>query len=186
MDASRAKGNKRHPNNHNGVSAPSLFSAPFDRAIPLYLHLGLGLVNDVVKESYGDLGKPGALDPGALKHSPHPPGGGQKKVLQEHGALFELEVCVSSSVDGLVGALGTEAAALVAALVEKLEVVNKSLVQETETAAGTAAAAAAATGAAGAAAGAACTAVAAATGGGRPAHSAEGLVRAITFERTTP
>ena len=175
VDASKAKGNKRHPNNHNGVSAPSLFSVPFDRAIPPYLHLGLGLENDLVKEIYGHLGKLGALDPGALK-----------KVLQEHGALFELEVCVSSSVDGLVGALGTEAAALVAALVEKLEVVNKPLVQETETATGTAAAA---TGAAGAAAGAACTGAAAAAvaaGGGRPAHSAEGLMRAITFERTTP
>ena len=89
---------------------------------------------------------------------------------------------VSSSVDGLVDVLGAEAAVLVAALVAKLEVVNKPLVQETETATGTAAAA---TGAAGAA----CTGAAAAavaTGGGRPAHSAEGLVRAITFERTTP
>jgi hypothetical protein len=144
---------------------------PFDHVIPPYLHLGLGLVNDVVKEIYGDLGKLGALDPGALK-----------KVLQEHGSLLGLEVCVSSSVDGLVDVLGAEAAVLVAALVAKLEVVNKPLVQETETATGTAAAA---TGAAGAA----CTGAAAAavgTGGGRPAHSAEGLVRAITFERTTP
>ena len=128
-------------------------------------------MNDVVKEIYGDLGKLGALDPGALK-----------KVLQEHGTLFELEVCVSSSVDGLVDVLGAEAAVLVAALVAKLEVVNKPLVQETETATGTAAAA---TGAAGAAAGAACTGAAAA-GGGRPAYSAEGLVRTITVERTTP
>ena len=75
------------------------------RSSHTYTHTqGLGLVNDVVKEIYGDLGKLGALDPGA-----------PKKVLQEHGALFELEVCVSSSVDGLVDVLGAEAAVLVAA-----------------------------------------------------------------------
>ena len=67
VDASKAKGNKRHPNIHNGVSAPSLLSFSFDRAIPPYLHLGLGLENDLVKEIYGHLGKLGALDLGALK-----------------------------------------------------------------------------------------------------------------------
>ena len=153
----------------------SLFSVTFDHVIPPYLHLRLGLVNEVVKENYGDLGKLGALDSRALK-----------EVLQEHGNLLELGVCVSSDVDGLVDALGAEAAALVAELVARLKVVNKPRVQETETATETAAAATGATGAAGAAARAAGTgAAAAAAGGGWPAHSAEGSLRAITFERTT-
>ena len=55
----KARDIKHPPNHENGVCGRSLFVAPFTHVIPPYLHLILGLVNDVVKEMLADLTKLG-------------------------------------------------------------------------------------------------------------------------------
>jgi len=114
--ASVAKGNVNHPNNHNGVSAPSLFTVPFDRVIPPYLHLGLGLVNDVVREMYKDLTRLGCLDPEEA---------GRARAL--YGVLMELELRMTTCVEELVDLLGENAEKMVSDLVVKMTKVASPL-----------------------------------------------------------
>jgi len=86
-----AKGNKGKPAGVNGVKMPSLLSIDSMRILPPYLHLVLGLTNNVVQQMLSDLTSLGMVDPTvALRQF-------------EHCALLaELEETVATAVDDLV------------------------------------------------------------------------------------
>ena len=89
-----AKGNKCMPAGVNGVKEPSLLPIDPKRIIPPYLHLVLGLTNNVVQEMLADLTRLGCVDPAAALRQ------------FEHCALLaELETCVAGAVDGLISVL---------------------------------------------------------------------------------
>ena len=78
----------------NGVKEPSLLPIDPKRIIPPYLHLVLGLTNNVVQEMLADLTRLGCVDPAAARRQ------------FEHCALLaELETCVAGAVDGLISVL---------------------------------------------------------------------------------
>ena len=67
----------------------------FKHVIPPYLHLILGLVNDVVKEMYKDLTRLGCVDPEAAA-----------RALERQGLLEELENAIAAAVGDLAKLLG--------------------------------------------------------------------------------
>ena len=91
----------------NGVSAASLVPLDFEHIVPPYLHLMLGLTNDVVKEIYKDLTQLGSTDPKKVEAA-----------LQRRMKMAELELLIANAVDDLVGQLGSDARDLVDRIVE--------------------------------------------------------------------
>ena len=92
-----AKGNKGIPPGVNGVKMPSLLSIEPTRIFPPYLHLILGLTNNVVQRMLADLTSFGCVDPSvALRQFEH------------NAVLGELEETVAAAVDDLVDLLDSD------------------------------------------------------------------------------
>jgi len=83
------------------------FIVDFEHIIPPYLHLMLGLTNDVVKEIFKDLTQLGSTDPKKVEAA-----------LQRRMKMPELELLIANAVDDLVGQLGSDARDLVSRIVE--------------------------------------------------------------------
>mmetsp|Transcript_56261 Transcript_56261/g.127696 ORF Transcript_56261/g.127696 Transcript_56261/m.127696 type:complete len:131 (+) Transcript_56261:199-591(+) len=83
------------------------FIVDFEHIIPPYLHLMLGLTNDVVKEIFKDLTQLGSTDPKKVEAA-----------LQRRMKMPELELLIANAVDDLVGQLGSDARDLVDRIVE--------------------------------------------------------------------
>jgi hypothetical protein len=89
-----AKGNKGVPAGVNGVKMPSLLSIAPKRTLVPYLHLVLGLTNNVVQKMLAFLTSLGCVDPAvALRQFDH------------CALLAELEESVAADVDDLVDVL---------------------------------------------------------------------------------
>ena len=65
-----ARNAKTKPEPRNGVSGRTLFPCDFTHVIPPYLHLILGLVNDIIKELRKDLQSLGNVDPAQVSTFP--------------------------------------------------------------------------------------------------------------------
>jgi len=104
------KGNKGKPAGVNGVKMPSLLSIDPVRILPPYLHLVLGLTNNVVQQMLADLTSFGCVDPTvALRQF-------------EHCALLgELEETVATAVDDLVELLSNKVKDQVRDMVSEME-----------------------------------------------------------------
>ena len=97
MARALAKGNKGIPPGVNGVKMPSLLSIEPTRIFPPYLHLILGLTNNVVQRMLADLTSFGCVDPSvALRQFEH------------NAVLGELEETVAAAVDDLVDLLDSD------------------------------------------------------------------------------
>jgi hypothetical protein len=89
-----AKGNKGVPAGVNGVKMPSLLSTPPKRTLAPFLHLVLGLTNNVVQQMLADLTSLSSADPAVTLRQ------------FDHCALLaELEESVAAAVDDLVDVL---------------------------------------------------------------------------------
>lgn len=89
-----AKGNKGMPPAVNGVKHPSLLPMDYARMIPPYLHLILGLVNNVVQQMLVDLTGLGCQNPAAAMRE-----------IEYNARLAELEDCIAVAVDEVVAVL---------------------------------------------------------------------------------
>ena len=89
-----AKGNKGVPAGVNGVKMPSLLSIPPKRTSAPFLHLVLGLTNNVEQQMLADLTSLSSADPAVTLRQ------------FDHCALLaELEESVAAAVDDLVDVL---------------------------------------------------------------------------------
>ena len=97
MARALAKGNKGIPPGVNGMKMPSLLSIETTRIFPPYLHLILGLTNNVVQHMLADLTSFGCVDPSVVLRQ-----------LEHNAVLAELEEMVAAAVDDLVGVLDSD------------------------------------------------------------------------------
>ena len=99
--------------------------APFTHVIPPYLHLILGLVNDVVKEMLADLTKLGRLNPLAAQRQ-----------RERATMLEELEGGIGVAVGELVDLLGPTERRIVRDMVAKMDKTEATVAEAARLAAG--------------------------------------------------
>jgi hypothetical protein len=114
--AAKAKGNKNRPLPQKGVRTPNLLNVHFLRVIPPFLHLGLGLVNNCVKEIQKSLDQLDGVDPVAAA-----------LLLEKTRALLELEVTISKHVEELADLLGESGVAEVQKTLKKMKSVRRNV-----------------------------------------------------------